>query len=313
MSATRGGLTRFSAVGRGSRIALLAPASPFQRKDLEAGEKELARLGFEPVHDERIFEREEMVAGTAEARARQLTDAVCDPTVSAVLAVRGGYGSVETLPFLDADRWRESRTACIGYSDITSLHTFLTCHAGLTSLHGPMIEGRLAVGPSAYDPDSFLAACAASPMGEVSADGVEALAAGDATGPLYGGTITQLVASLGTPYAFTPPAGHVLLLEDIGERPYRLRRMIVQLGFAGILSRASAIVIGQLPKCDEPERPGSARAACAAALNGFRGPILFGFPTGHTTTPLVSVPLGVDCRVSAQGRPALVFTEAAAA
>ncbi len=313
MSTTRGGLTRFRAVGPGSRIALVAPASPFQRKDFDAGEQELARLGFQPAYDERVFEREEMVAGSAESRARQLTDAVRDPSIAAVLAVRGGYGSVETLPLLEAALWRQSRTACIGYSDITSLHTFLTCHAGLTSVHGPMIEGRLAVGPSAYDPDSFLAACAASAMGELSPDGVEILSAGDAAGPLFGGTMTQLVASLGTPHAFAPPAGCVLLLEEIGERPYRLRRMLVQLRLAGILSLARAIVIGQLPKCDEPDRPGSARAACANALAGFPGPILFGFPTGHTTTPLVSVPLGVECRVAAQGRPALVFTEAAAA
>ena len=312
MTATRGGLTRFRPIGPGSGIALVAPASPFVRADFDAGCRELERLGFHPVYDDRVFEREEMVAGPAESRARQLSDAVNNPEVDALLAVRGGYGSVETLPRLDASTWRRRRTACVGYSDITSLHTFLTCHVGLTSVHGPMIEGRLAVGPGAYDPDSFLAACSAVPLGELSPDGVEVLNAGEAAGPLFGGTLTQLVASLGTPYAFAPPEGHVLLLEDIGERPYRLRRMLTQLRLAGVLARAAGVVIGQLPKCDEPDRPGSARAACAAVLGDFQRPVLFGFPTGHTTTPLISLPLGVECRVLANGRPALVFTEAAA-
>jgi muramoyltetrapeptide carboxypeptidase len=312
VSATRGGLTRFRPVGPGSGIALVAPASPFVRADFDAGCRELERLGFRPVYDDRVFEREDIVAGPPESRARQLADAISNPAVDGVLAVRGGYGSVETLPELEPAAWRSRRTACIGYSDITSLHTFLTCHVGLTSVHGPMIEGRLAVGPSAYDPDSFLAACSAAPMGELTPEGVEVLNAGETTGPLFGGTLTQLAASLGTPYAFTPPQGHVLLLEDIGERPYRLRRMLTQLRLAGVLSRAAAIVIGQLPKCDEPDRPGSARAACAAVLRDFAGPVVFGFPTGHTTTPLVSLPLGVECRVIARGRPALVFTEAAA-
>ena len=310
MTSTRGGLTRFRPVGPGSTIALLAPASPFVRQDFDAGCRELERLGLKPLYDERVFEREDMVAGSARSRATQITDTLNRPDVAALLAVRGGYGSVETLPFLDAATWRAQRTACIGYRDITSLHTFLTCHAGLTSVHGPMIEGRLAKGPSAYDPDSFLAACGTTPMGELRPDGVEILKPGDATGPLYGGTLTQLVASLGTPYDFSPPDGCVLLLEDVAERPYRLRRMLTQLRLAGILRRAAAIVFGQLPKCDEPDRPGSGRAACADALQDFPGPVLFGFPTGHTVTPLISLQLGAECRVVDS---ALVFTESAAA
>ena len=146
MSPTRGGLTRFRPVGPGSGIALVAPASPFLRADFDAGCRELERLGLRPLYDDRVFEREDIVAGSADSRARQIADAVNNPDVDALLAVRGGYGSVETLPALDAAAWRQRRTACIGYSDITSLHTFLTCHAGLTSVHGPMIEGRLAAG-----------------------------------------------------------------------------------------------------------------------------------------------------------------------
>jgi muramoyltetrapeptide carboxypeptidase len=129
---------------------------------------------------------------------------------------------------------------------------------------------------------------------------------------LLGGTITQLAASLGTPYAFLPPAGAILFLEDVGERPYRLQRLLMQLRLGGVLSRASAIVLGQMPGCDEPGGALTARAVIEEFFEGFPGPVLFGFPSGHTTTPLISLPFGVEARVVAAGRPRLVLDEAAA-
>jgi muramoyltetrapeptide carboxypeptidase len=126
-----------------------------------------------------------------------------------------------------------------------------------------------------------------------------------------GGTLTQIAASLGTPFAFDPPAGFVLLADEVGERPYRLDRMLVQLTQAGILGRASAVVFGQLPGCDEPVGHPTARDTVADVLRDFPGPILYGLPTGHTTGPALTVPLGVRVRVVATGEPHLVVEEAA--
>jgi muramoyltetrapeptide carboxypeptidase len=149
-------------------------------------------------------------------------------------------------------------------------------------------------------------------MGELTADGLEILRGGEASGPIVGGTLTQLAASLGTPYDFRPPDGAVLFLEDVTERPYRLRRLLTQLGQAGRFDRASALVFGQMPGCDESDGRVTARSVIHAFFAGFAGPILFGFPSGHTTTPLVSVPFGVHTRVVGRGRPRLVIEEAAA-
>lgn len=309
---TRSGFVRFRPVGKGSKIALVAPASPFDRAQFDAGVGELRRLGFVPVFDDHVFERQSVVAGTADSRARALQTYFARPDIDAILAVRGGYGSVETLPLLDPVAIRASRKAFVGYSDTTSLHVFLAL-AGLTSVHGPMIDGRLAVGPSAYDPASFLASLSAEPLGDLRPEGLESVRAGSAEGPLFGGTLTQLTASLGTPFAFDPPAGYVLLLDEVGERPYRLRRMLTQLRLNGCLGRAAGIVIGQLPGCDEPGGTLTGRGLIADVLAEFPGPVLAGFPTGHTTTPLVSVPLGVSARVVTGASPALVFDEAAAA
>ena len=143
---TRCGLARFRPVGPGSRVALVAPASPFSREDFDAGLRELERLEFVPVYDDRVFDRQAIVAGPAVVRAAALREYWDRPDIAAILAVRGGYGSVETLPLLAADPIRCSRAAFIGYSDVTSIHTYLTCHVGVASVHGPMVEARLAAG-----------------------------------------------------------------------------------------------------------------------------------------------------------------------
>jgi muramoyltetrapeptide carboxypeptidase len=123
--------------------------------------------------------------------------------------------------------------------------------------------------------------------------------------------VTQLLASLGTPYAFDPPPGSVLFLDEVGERPYRLDRMITQLRHSGILAKASAVVIGELPRCDEPSGQPTGRGVMADLFADFPGPVLIGFPSGHVTGPLVTLPFGVAVTVVGAPRPALVIEEAA--
>jgi muramoyltetrapeptide carboxypeptidase len=148
---TKAGLVKFRPVASGSQVALVAPASPFDRAAFDRGVVELVRLGFTAVYEESVFAGGSIVAGAAAVRAEALTRACTRGDVAAVIAVRGGYGSAETLPWLDAAALRRSRTAFVGYSDVTSIHAFLNCHVRLTSVHGAMIAGRLAVGPEAYD------------------------------------------------------------------------------------------------------------------------------------------------------------------
>lgn len=294
-------------------MALVAPASPFERAAFDAGVAELERLGFVATYRAGIFERDGFVAGPPGRRARELMWAFEEPNVDAILAVRGGYGSVEVLPHLDADRIARRRTAVVGYSDVTSLHAFLNTRVGLVTVHGPMLEGRLAAGPSAYDLASFLGSLDVEPLGELPVNGVEVIRAGEARGPLFGGTLTQILASFGTPYEFDPPAGHVLFLDEVGERPYRLHRMLTQYRLAGRFARAAAVVIGQLPRCDEPGGTPTGLSVVRELLADFPGPVLAGFPSGHATSPLVSLPFGVEALVSAGGAPKLVMLEGAAA
>ncbi len=313
MPRTRAGLTKFRPVRPGSRVALVAPASGFDRDEFDRGVAELKRLGLNPVYDESVFDKQALTAGRPRVRVMALLRAFDEMDADAVIAVRGGYGSVELLPLLDVERIRRSRTAFVGYSDVTSLHSFLGAIVGLASVHGAMIDGRLAQGPEAYDPASFLRSLSPEPLGDQSHAGLETLQPGIAVGPLAGGTLTQLLGSFETPYAFKPPDGHVLFLDEVGERPYRIHRMLMQLRLSGRMDRAAAIVFGQLPKCDEPGGKVTVRDIVRDGVIGFRGPVVFGFPSGHTITPMVSLPLGVQTRVIASpDSPRLVFEEAAA-
>jgi muramoyltetrapeptide carboxypeptidase len=307
------------ALKAGDRVAILAPASPFKREEFDRGVAEIERLGFTPVYDESVFQRDRYLAGPAADRAHAIQAAWKDPSIAGLIAVRGGYGSAQVLPGLDREAARRARKAFVGYSDLTALLTFLSVQCGLVAFHGPMLDRRLGRGAAGYDERTFLAALTSpEPLGELSAPAVEIVREGEATGPLLGGTLTQLVASLGTPFAFDLPPRGILFLDEVGERPYRLDRMITQLAQAGILARAAGVVIGELPDCDETPGEGThvplaGRSVVADLFRDFPGPVLIGFPSGHTVGPALTLPFGVASRVVARGRPRLVIEEAAVA
>lgn len=315
---TSAGFIKIRPVRPGAKVALIAPASPLKADSiaenvLERGIAELKRLGFEPVYDDRINEQHGYLAGSALIRASSIEDAVRDPDVRAIVALRGGFGSAHLLPLIDSGEWAKHRKALIGYSDVTSLHILLNCHAGLVSIHGPMIDRRLSSGPERYEPSSLLTALLDHPVGEVPAPRAEVLILGeDAVGPILGGTLSMLTASLGTPYAFDPPHGIILYIDEVGERPYRLDRMVTQLKFARILSRAKGIVFSGMRDCDEPGGGPSARDVLRDVLHGFTGPVIYGVTSGHDAGEVVSIPFGVRARVTASPTARLIIEEAAA-
>jgi muramoyltetrapeptide carboxypeptidase len=295
----------------GDRIALLAPASAFQRADFDAGVSELRKLGFDPVYDDRVFERKRFVAGDAERRAAALMEAWDDTSIAAIVAVRGGYGSAQLLPLLDPARMIAARKVFVGYSDITALLSFHLQHR-LICFHGPMIERRLGRAEEGYHASSFWPViCETAPIGELVPTGLVTLRKGEASGLLVGGTLTQLAASLGTPWAFTPPAGSLLFIEDVAERPYRIDRMLTQLNQSGVLQRAGGIIFGEFPSCDEPTGEHRIQDVLAEFMRDFPGPVMFGFPSGHTNGPTWTLPFGVRARMFTGSRSGVIIEEAA--
>ena len=300
-----------AALTPGDRIAVVSPASACARDEFDAGVAELRRLGFDPVYDETVFAREAgYLAGTPELRAGAFLRFWRDPSVRALIAVRGGYGSVQLLPFLDRDTIRAAPKLFIAYSDNTSLLSWLTCQCGISALHGPMLERRLSRGPDGYDESSFMALVQGGNGLALAPDGLTVFQHGEAVGPLLGGTLTQLAASMGTPYAFDPPHGAILFIEDVSERPYRIDRMLTQLRLSGVLDRAAALVFGEMRSCDEADGRVTARDVVERVTRGFAGPVVFGFPSGHTSGPCWTVPLGVRVRLVTSPHPSLLVEEA---
>jgi muramoyltetrapeptide carboxypeptidase len=301
-----------AALRAGDRVAILAPASPFTRDDFDRGIEEVKALGFVPVFDDRVFARRGFVAGEPAARAAAFLNAWEDPKVAGVLCVRGGYGSVQILPLLTLARVQATPKVFVGYSDVTSMLTWLTLHAGMVTFHGPMLAGRMSLGADGYDRASFMRAVTATePIGELSIAHLETVRPGEARGPLLGGTLTQLLASFNTPFAFDPPKGHILFIDEVGERPYRLDRMLTQWRLSGMLARASAVIFGELPGCDEPGGVVTARDVIRDVMRDFHGPVLIGLASGHTTGPALTLPFGVEASVSAATSPQIVIEEAA--
>ena len=157
------------ALAPGDRLAVVAPASPFDRDGFDRGIDEIRRLGFVPVYDDSVFARGRpgYVAGPPELRAAAIRRAWRDPRIAGIIGARGGYGSVQLLPLLDPDEARFARKPFIGYSDLTSVLSFLTTHCGMVAFHGPMLAGQLGRGEAAvgqgeagYDRASLVAACA---------------------------------------------------------------------------------------------------------------------------------------------------------
>ena len=292
----------FSALRPGARVAAVAPAGPFERDALETGLAVLATryaVHFEPG----IFSRQRYLAGDDARRLAELTRALEDPRVEAVFCARGGYGAMRLLPGLE--RIAPAAKPLIGFSDITALHAWMQ-RAGQISIHGPVLTqlGKL---DAATHERLFALLEGTEPAAPLR--GRMTYVAGSAEGPLLGGTLAVLSRLVGTP--FMPPLeGSVLLLEDVGERPYRVDRMWTHLALAGLLRGVRGIVLGSFTGCEERD----ADYGCADVLRDLAVaagvPCAAGFPIGHGERN-EPVPLGVRVRLDADAQT-LTFLQGAA-
>ena len=287
----------------GDRVAVIAPASGFELDAFEAG---LARIGrrYRAEHGGGVFERRRYLAGSDARRLDELNAALADPGIRAVFCARGGYGATRLLTCLGACSPGSPPKPLIGFSDITALHLWLQAH-GQISIHGPVLTqlGRLS-----EDTAERLFALLESTLPAAPLAGTASYVGGVAQGPLIGGNLSVFTRLLGTP--FMPPLdGAVLLLEDQGERPYRLDRMWTHLALAGVFARVRGIALGSFTGCEEPGAPYTSAEVLRELAQDTHLPCAAGFPIGHgdANDP---VPLGAQVRLDAD-QPALTFLEAA--
>jgi muramoyltetrapeptide carboxypeptidase len=299
----------------GATLAVVSPASAAKAELVQAGIECLHGLGYKTQLMPHALARGPLYyAGTAEQRAGDLMAAFADPGVDGIVCTRGGWGSAELLPLLDASVVRANPKAFVGYSDHTSLHVWLQRECGLVSFYGPMVAADFAR-VHGFDAASWDHALGGSEEWAVGAgEGLRVLRAGVAEGAFVGGCISIFAEALGTPYAMLPAmsdAPRVLYLEDIGTKPYQWDRMLLHLRYAGMLENVSGIVFGDMRQCVAAEDDALLEAAILHALRDFAGPIAVGLRSGHVDTPNVTVSLGVRVRLDLSGAPRLEFLEGA--
>jgi muramoyltetrapeptide carboxypeptidase len=287
------------------RVAVIAPASAFDRPSFEAGLALIAER-YRTAYGPGVFERHRYLAGDDARRLGELTAALGDPDVRAVFCARGGYGAMRLLARLAAASPPSPPKLLVGFSDITALHLWLQT-LGRISVHGPVLTqlGRL---PPATCERLFSVLESTSPAPALK--GTLTCVGGVAEGPLLGGNLSVVTRLIGTP--FMPGLdGAILLLEDQGERPYRLDRMWTHLQLAGVFDRVRGIVLGSFTGCEEKDAPYSSTEVLRELARATGLPCAAGFPIGHGELN-EPVPLGVRVRLDADAR-SLSFLEAAVA
>ncbi len=310
------------ALGPGSTIAVVAPASGSSRSKINAGIARLQRMGFVVKTSDYLTKGFGYLAAKDEVRASEFMKYVRDPEVDCIMAVRGGYGCMRILPLLDFDEIRANPKVIIGYSDITALVNAVYQKSRMIAFHGPVATS----GFDSYSTDSFRrTVMSAAPAGEFSESDqfrgssfvdarASTIVSGRATGRLVGGNLSLVSDTMGTPYEIDM-TGNILFLEEIAEEPYRVDRMLTQLVLSGQLARCAGVALGRFTKCEAPRRGGEFQVSLSleqvirTTVEPLGIPTVYGLSIGHISKKL-TIPVGGLATLDADSKT-VTFEEAA--
>jgi muramoyltetrapeptide carboxypeptidase len=297
----------------GGTIGVAAPASPYDgRSEVLRGVEWWEARGYRVKLAPGIWERDDYVAGDAEARARDLNALFADPEVDVVQAFQGGYGSAQLIPYLDFETIAANPKPLVGYSDITALHVAIRQRTGLATVYGNGLSGVGSTEVTAFSKERLLGVLRGGGAGEVpkSPDDswLRAIRGGKVTAPLVGGCLWLLMQTMGTPWEIELD-GAILFFEDVHCPPYYIDGELLQLTHAGKLDGVVGVVVGQMEKCDWGDlrqvsdwaRSRSLEDVLEERLEPLGVPVLYGLPLGHGKH-LAALPLGVTCTLDADAR-----------
>lgn len=287
---------------RGDRVGVAALSGKVDPARLEAGLEALAAAGYEPVQAANLRARCGLFAGSDEERLDAFHQLAGDDSLNAILFARGGSGVLRVLPGIDWQLLGRRPRAYVGYSDLTPFLLQVIMRLRLVAFHGPMVAADFARGLSDLELESFTAALGGELPVELTlhpADDSEDSVAGTFEGPLLGGCLTMLAATLGTPYA-PDLEGALLFLEDVGEPLYRFDRMLTHLRLSGNLANLKAVIAGHLEgEGGDPQLAASPKVLLdqlRREARGFPWPLVWGLPVGHDR-PNLTLPLGLWARL----------------
>lgn len=265
----------------GDAIAVPAPAGPVLPEAARAG-LELLASRYRIIIDDAIYERTGFLAGSDARRADEMNRYLRDPDVRAIIPARGGYGVMRIIDRLDADALRRDPKPIVGFSDLTALSAWAVRDAQVRTIHGPMVNQLGRLPPEDVDAlFTLLEDPRARPVWSDSLTRVGARGGGTVEGRLIGGNLEILTRLVGTPWAFDLGAS-ILVIEDVGERPYRIDRMLTQLKLAAAFDGVRAVALGEFLRCDETDGiPPSVTDVLEERLAAFELPAVSGLPVGH--------------------------------
>jgi muramoyltetrapeptide carboxypeptidase len=285
----------------GDTIAIIAPASNIKRAQLDAGCESLSTAGYKPLFLDSILEQELYFAGSVARRTREVTEMFTRDDVRAIICARGGYGANYLLPRLDMELIKAHPKIFVGYSDATALLTYFADAAGLVTFHGPMAAKDWAHRGGVDLPSWYSALSQAEPWDAAAGSGASGLVDGEATGTLYGGCLSILVASLGTPFEIQTK-GTILFLEDVAAKPFQIDRMLMQLKLAGKFNQVKGMVFGEMLDCVQTANQGyTLQEVVLRIVTGLGVPVAYGLRSGHVTTGNITVPIGVQVALRVSG------------
>jgi muramoyltetrapeptide carboxypeptidase len=273
---------------RGGKIGVVAPGGCVDESQLAAGVRAVRDEGFQVELAPGIFDRKGYLAGDGEKRARDLEGFFCRPDLDAIFCARGGFGSIQLLPHL-TDRIAAHPKIFAGYSDITILLNWLRQSCGMVTFHAPMVAMDFGLGLSQRSREHLWQTLAGERRAWTVSVG-ETIRSGKAQAEMRGGCLSVLVTTLGTPYEIDT-SGTLLFLEDVGEKPYRIERMLTHLKMAGKFERLAGLVFGDFTRCDG-EGPRDVRAIIGELFCDAPYPVVTGISAGHGRENLL-LPFGV--------------------
>lgn len=271
-------------------------------------------LGFRVILAPNALKKHNYLAGTDDERLADLCGMFLNPKIDGIICLRGGYGSMRILSNIDYRVIRRNPKVLVGYSDITALHLAIWKRTGLVTFSGPMLATDFGREPGDFTLRQFFKAVTyPSPLGAIPpAPGSKAqvINPGRARGRLIGGNLSLVAATLGTPYEIDT-RGAILFLEEVGEQPYQVDRMLQQLLLAGKLSSAAGLVFGECVRCEAEENAHSFTLleVIGENLKGLKIPCFYGLGVGHGVHK-ATLPLGVEAEMDAE-KGLLVITESA--
>jgi len=287
----------------GDMIGIIAPSSPTTEANVKLAKDQVEGLGFKVKLGPSCYATHGYLAGTDQLRAEDLNNMFYDKEIKGIICLRGGYGAPRILNKIDFELIKANPKVFVGYSDITALHMSINQISNLVTFHGPMASSDIADGLDDFSKKEFLRAIMEpQPMGHIfnpKDKNIQCLVDGKASGVIIGGNLSLVTATIGTIYEIDTK-GKILFLEEIGEEPYKVDRMLNQLALAGKLNDAAGIILGDWNDCESTKHYESLSLmeVFQEIIVPYGKPTIFDLKAGHCT-PKVTLPFGVNACLDA--------------